>query len=110
MQWAPVGFVTQRFVVCNQVSRSRRSLNKMVCPMCISAIVSQAAVPVASAVGGAIAAKAAVGDKQRNSQKVISAKLVKRAPTKPVLQTIDADNLVGVKAARHSRKKDDSRP
>lgn len=37
----------------------------MVCPVCVATAVSQAAVPVASAVGGAIAARAAVQQGQK---------------------------------------------
>lgn len=37
----------------------------MVCPVCVATAVSQAAIPVASAVGGAIAARAAVQQKQK---------------------------------------------
>lgn len=37
----------------------------MVCPVCVATAVSQAAIPVASAVGGAIAARAALQQKPK---------------------------------------------
>lgn len=37
----------------------------MVCPVCVATAVSQAAIPVASAVGGAVAARAALMEKKK---------------------------------------------
>lgn len=68
----------------------------MVCPMCITAVVSQAAVPVASAVGGAIAAKAALLDGKKKSVAAaqnLSARTLDRRSPGPVLQTIDHDSV-----------------
>lgn len=67
--------------------------------MCITAVVSQAAVPVASAVGGAIAARAALnGKKSAGARPVIVAKVQDRRTPAPVLQTLDDDEYRTVQA------------
>jgi hypothetical protein len=48
----------------------------MVCPMCVAAVVSQAALPVATAIGGAVAAKAALKVRPGAAEKSVSAKQV----------------------------------
>jgi hypothetical protein len=67
----------------------------MVCPMCITAVVSQAAVPVASAVGGAIAVRTALNSKKRGNvleaRKAISVRADDRSP-QPVLQALDVED------------------
>lgn len=78
----------------------------MVCPMCIAAVVSQAAVPVASAVGGAIAAKAALVDgKKKNAVQTPSARTLDSRRQNPVLQTID----IGTSQASLRSFRDDDR-
>lgn len=59
----------------------------MVCPACVAAIASQAVVPVATAVGGALAAKSVIVKEKKVSAKPTAASQVKRPS--PVLETID---------------------
>lgn len=61
--------------------------SKMVCPMCVAAVVSQAAVPVVTAVGGAFAAKAVLKTKPAAARGSLGAKKVHASA--PQLATIE---------------------
>lgn len=74
----------------------------MVCPMCITAVISQAAVPVASVVGGAIAAKAALLKGKQSSGGSITARVLDRNPSQPKIQSIDVDECGPVPAPGRS--------
>lgn len=63
----------------------------MVCPMCITAAISQAAVPVASAVGGAIAARTALNNKKSTERARAPVRITaERSTASPVLQSIES--------------------